>query len=352
MVTDRQLSNLLVIGPPFSAKARQRLSEHFSKITHIESNSEPVSDELYAEADVIYGFPVNKIPSAKHVPRLKFIQLTSAGSELILASPFGKDPESKKIPILSASGVHTTAIPQHFIATTLMLFHHLQEQVVTSYVEKRWGGRIELLGENFGHRELSTQTVGFLGYGHIGRESARLAKAFGANIIVATPSGLKKAQEGYIIPGFGDPDGSIPSAWYSTNDLSSFTTFLSQSDVVLMSLPSTPATHHILNTTTIAHLKPSAVIVNVGRGDAIETNALIAALDQGRIAGAALDVTDPEPLPDGHTLYGRKNVILTPHLSGFAKDYYDHVVDILLANIRCYKEKKELLNVVERERGY
>ena len=112
MSTDRQLSHLLVIGVPLSAKARGRLSEHFSTITHIPSNSAPVSDELYAEADVIYGFPVNKIPLAAHVPKLKFVQLTSAGSELILASPFAKDPESKRIPILSASGVHTTAIPQ------------------------------------------------------------------------------------------------------------------------------------------------------------------------------------------------------------------------------------------------
>lgn len=112
MSSDRQLTNLLVIGVPLSAKSRERLSVHFSKITHIESNDTPVSDELYAEADVIHGYPVNKIPSAHHIPRTKFIQLTSAGSEVILASPLVKDPESKRIPILSACGVHTTAIPQ------------------------------------------------------------------------------------------------------------------------------------------------------------------------------------------------------------------------------------------------
>ena len=112
MSADRQLSNLLVIGVPLSAKAHERLSEHFSTITHIPNNSAPVSEQLYAEADVIYGFPVNKIPAVAQVPKLKFVQLTSAGSELILASHFAKDPESKRVPILSASGVHTTAIPQ------------------------------------------------------------------------------------------------------------------------------------------------------------------------------------------------------------------------------------------------
>ncbi|KAI0686878.1 D-isomer specific 2-hydroxyacid dehydrogenase [Cytidiella melzeri] len=353
MPTDpNQLSNLLIIGVPFSEAARERLSAHFTTITYIGSTDTPVTDEQYAKADVIYGYPINTIQSASHVPRLKFIQLTSAGSELVLASPLLKDPDSKHLTICSASGVHTTAIPQHFIATTLALFHHLQEQIVTSYVEKRWGSRTEMLGEQFGHRELCSQTVGFLGYGHIGREAARLAKAFGANIIAATSSGTKRPQDGYIIPGFGDPDGSIPSAWYSTTDPSSLATFLSQSDVILMSLPSTPSTYKILNAKTIAHLKNSAIVVNVGRGDAIDTDALVAALDEGRIAGASLDVTDPEPLPDRHTLYGRKNVIITPHLCGFAAGYYDRVVDILIVNVQCYQEGKSLLNVVSRERGY
>ena len=93
-------------------------------------------------------------------------------------------------------------------------------------------------------------------------------------------------------------------------------------------------------------------MVNVGRGNAIDTDALVAALDDGKIAGAVLDVTDPEPLPDGHTLFGRKNVIITPHLSGFASNYQDRVVDILIANVDRYNEGKELLNVVDRDRGY
>ena len=145
---------------------------------------------------------------------------------------------------------------------------------------------------------------------------------------------------------------SIPSAWYSTTDPSSFATFLSLSDVILLSLPSTPATTRIMNAKAIAYLKPSTILVNVGRGNAIDTDALVAAIDDGKIAGAVLDVTDPEPLPDGHTLFGRKNVIITPHLSGFASNYQDRVVDILIANVDRYNEGQELLNVVDRDRGY
>ena len=145
---------------------------------------------------------------------------------------------------------------------------------------------------------------------------------------------------------------SIPSAWYSTTDSHSFASFLSRSDVILLSLPSTTATKKILNTSTIAHLKPSAVIVNVGRGDAIDTDALVTALNEGKIAGAALDVTDPEPLPDGHTLYGRPNVIITPHQSGAIGGYIDRCIDILIANVERWNAGKSLLNIFDRTRGY
>lgn len=165
-------------------------------------------------------------------------------------------------------------------------------------------------------------------------------------------TGRRTPQQGYIVPGTGDADGSIPEAWFSTTDPSSLASFLAQSDVVLLCLPSTPATYHILNAVTLSHMKRSAVIVNVGRGDAIDTDALVDALDGGKIAGAALDVTDPEPLPDGHTLFGRKNVILTPHMSGRTLRYYDVVVDILVENLERLKNGRKLVNTVDPLRGY
>jgi phosphoglycerate dehydrogenase-like enzyme len=94
------------------------------------------------------------------------------------------------------------------------------------------------------------------------------------------------------------------------------------------------------------------VIINVGRGDAIDTDALVAALDAGKLGGAALDVTDPEPLPAGHTLYNRKNVIITPHMSGRTERYMELVLDILTTNLDRLKAGKELLNVVDVKRGY
>lgn len=108
------LQNLLVAGVPFNDEHRKRLEPHFSKITHVQGRDKKVTDAQLAEADVIYGFPVDNVDfqSVAQVPRLRFIQLSSAGSERLLASPMWKEDTSKRIRIASAAGVHTSPIPQ------------------------------------------------------------------------------------------------------------------------------------------------------------------------------------------------------------------------------------------------
>jgi phosphoglycerate dehydrogenase-like enzyme len=203
----------------------------------------------------------------------------------------------------------------------------------------------------------------------IGRECARLARAFRAKVIVANSSGKQKAQEGWIEEETGDPDGrrarflsfhcfaylclpSIPTAWYSSSDANSFASFLGRCDILLLALPSTTATRHILSAHTLADLPSHSLVVNVGRGDAIDTDALLRALDGGKLAGAALDVTDPEPLPDGHPLFGRRNVLLTPHMSGRTLEYWERALDIFEANLTRWRRGEEVWNRVDLERGY
>lgn len=344
--------HLLVTGWALEPAQRARLAPYFSEITHLPQRNDAPSEAQLADAEVIYGLPSGKwFTSAAAVPKLRLIQLGSAGSDYIVRSPLWDDKDSARIQVASAAGVHTGPIPQYFIATTLMLFHRLQEQILLGQVEKRWGTNDDMGGELF-VRELRGKTVGILGYGHIGREAARLAAAFGARIVAANTSGARTPQDGYIVPGTGDPDGSIPAAWYSTKDAASLAAFLRASDVLFLALPSTPATRHILNADTLAHVRPHAVVVNVGRGDAIDTDALVAALDEGRLAGAALDVTEPEPLPAGHTLFGRKNVIITPHMSGRTERYHDLAIDIFTENLERLKKGQELINTVDPHRGY
>jgi phosphoglycerate dehydrogenase-like enzyme len=145
---------------------------------------------------------------------------------------------------------------------------------------------------------------------------------------------------------------SVPSAWYTTKSEDSLAAFLRATDVLLVALPSTPATRHILNARRLSYLQPSSVLINIGRGDLVDTAALLHALDSGALAGAALDVTEPEPLPAGHPLFGRPNVIVTPHLSGRTERYYDRAVDIIVENLERWRTGRSLVNVVDRERGY
>lgn len=345
------LNTVLVAGIPLLPAERTKLETVFKTILHWPRGSlkEVVPGDL-AQADVLYGY-MPEIKKKSDVPNLKFIQLASAGADDALENPLWTDETANDIQLCTAAGVHTFSIPQYFIATTLCLFHKLQPQILISQNEKRWASEKEIASQSF-IRELRSCTVGILGYGHIGREAARLAKAFGAKIVAATSDGVKKRQQGWIIDGTGDPDGSIPSEYYSTKDTASFASFLRATDVLLLALPSTPATKYILNSTNIHHLRPTSVLVNVGRGELIDTPALLSALDEGRLAGAALDVTDPEPLPQGHPLYGRKNVIITPHLSGRTESYFDLASDILLANVKRYMKDEGLLNIVDRKKGY
>lgn len=164
----------------------------------------------------------------------------------------------------------------------------------------------------------------------------------------------RKDKGKYIVPGTGDPDGLIPSAWYSGLDKSSLHHFLSQSiDVLLVSVPLTPQTLHFLAAEEFAILgKSSAFVVNIARGSILQQDDLIAALKNGSLRGAALDVTDPEPLPEDSELWGLENVAITPHVSGVGTAYLERSFAILDQNLTHLEEGERLINVVDREKGY
>jgi D-2-hydroxyacid dehydrogenase (NADP+) len=128
--------------------------------------------------------------------------------------------------------------------------------------------------------------------------------------------------------------------------------FLGEADVVLNALPLTPATTRILDARAFGWMKRGAIVANVGRGGTIDTGALVAALSEGRLGGALLDVTDPEPLPAKHPLWQMENVLITPHYSGSHPGYDDRAAKIFLENLRRYLAGEELLNEVDKEAGY
>lgn len=199
---------------------------------------------------------------------------------------------------------------------------------------------------------------GILGYGAIGRQTARLGKALGMDVIAFTRGDRSdpksRRDESYFEPGLGDPEGVLPSKWFSGSTTDAVNEFLSQNiDLLVIATPLTAETHNLIAAPQFEILsKRRAFVSNIARGGIIKTDDLIDALDRGLIRGAALDVTDPEPLPQDHPLWKAKNVIITPHVSGASTHYLDRLLNILEINLNRLSEGSPLINRVDRQIGY
>jgi phosphoglycerate dehydrogenase-like enzyme len=200
--------------------------------------------------------------------------------------------------------------------------------------------------------------MGVLGYGAIGRQCARLAQALGMEVYAytrsekATPESRK--DDSYCVPGTGDPDGVIPAKWFHGGSREAVNDFLAQDlDIVVLSLPLTESTKKILGREQFEILsKKKTFVSNIARGEHIDTDALIDALREGKIRGAALDVTDPEPLPDNHPLFTAPNIFITSHMSWQTPKLFPRIQDIAERNLMSLSKGEPLINVMNREHHY
>lgn len=293
-------------------------------------------------------------PNLKIIKNLKLIHLFSAGANQMTKTPVWNETD---ITITNSSGVHGPQIAEWVIMQILSNSH--KEKLLVQWQKEHFWGPHAALGNL---RDSVGQRLGVLGYGAIGRQTAKIAKAMGMDVIAYTASPRttpeSKKDRGYIVPSTGDPDGILPSEWYSGTDKASLHNFLSQNiDVLLISVPLTPQTTHFLGAEEFAILgKTNAFIVNIARGAIVNQDELIAALkkspEEGGLRGAALDVTDPEPLPKESELWDLENVAVTPHISGLGTAYAERSLDILEKNLTRIEKGEKLLNVVDRKKGY
>lgn len=291
-----------------------------------------------------------------------FIQIFSAGTNHLENSPVYQDPN---IVITTSSGIHAPTIAEWVIMTMLVTNRHYNE-LHEAQKKHTWGtgqnqGSVfSRLGDNVGKR------IAILGYGSIGRQVARIGKAMGMDIIAytASPRDTKERRKdnGFIVPGSGgDPEGDIPSQWFSGTDKQSLHTFLSQDfDYLVVGVPLTNKTRNLIGKEEFEILgKNHSFVINIARGDVLVQDELIASLKafessggkQG-IRGAAVDVASPEPLPPDAELWDAPNIVITPHISGVSRDYVGRCFQILEENIDRYLAGKPLLNVVDKVRGY
>ncbi|KAI7235862.1 hypothetical protein KC330_g4033 [Hortaea werneckii] len=291
------------------------------------------------------------------VPKLRLVQLASAGSNQVQNHPIYTDSD---IPISTASGIHGPQIAEWCVMTALVQSHKYN-QLHDLQKEHKWGDKKSAADDFHNVHDMVGRRLGVLGYGSIGRQVGRVAKAMGMDVVAytATPKDTaeKRKDQGFIVPGTGDPEGEIPSAWYSGLDKASRLHFLRQEiDWLIVSVPLTEQTRHFLSTEEFEALsqerKKPAFVTNIARGPIIDQPRLIEALKDKTLAGAALDVTDPEPLPEDSELWDLPNVTVTPHVSGTGSSYVERSFQILEENIRRLEKGNRLLNVVRRERGY
>ena len=287
--------------------------------------SAPVPDEhLDAEALVVWGSSGDDLRGvAGRMPRLRWVQTLAAGPDSVLAAGFPED-----VVITSGSGLHSRTVTEHALALTLALVRRLPA-AARAQAEHRWArelGGVQPLHPEGAVTTLIDARVLIWGFGAIGQTLAPLLRDLGARVRGVARSAGERS--GFAVVAEDDLDRE-----------------LRQTDVLVMILPATPATTRALDAGRLAALPAHAYVVNVGRGSTVDEPALVAALAEGRIAGAALDVTDVEPLPPDSPLWDAPNLVLTPHAAGGRPVGAD---DLIAANLEALLAGAELRNVVDR----
>lgn len=330
----------VLVTMPFKESQLDQLREVSPRLSVTREDPE-IAD--YSLTDVLYA---EKPPrDLSRVPNLRWVQLHMAGVNALHDHPIYTE---SAVPLTTTSGVHAATIAEYAITMLLALAHRVPRMV-------EWKARGTWPPDQqrwplFVPSELRGASLGIVGYGSIGRELARIAKtAFAMIVLVCKRDPSRRADPGYRLPGTGDPEGVLPDEWFAPGNLHNL---LSRSDVVVMCAPLTPETRHMIGARELQRMKPAAYFINVGRGTTVDERALVRALADRRIAGAAIDVFAQEPPPAGHPFYGLDNVILSPHVSGFMPSYDDRCAELFAENLRRYLRGAPLLNLVDRARGY
>lgn len=277
------------------------------------------------QAEVIFGEP--GIREIQNCPRLKWVQMSWAGTDVYTM----REGFPEKVKLTNARGCFQTVIAEYIMAVLLAMCRNLKQYARQQQEEcwKQIGKEILISGKN----------ALILGAGDIGTGAARRLKAFGVHV-----TGMRRTDRNY--PDCYDTmiteeglDGVLPGA-----------------DIVIGCLPFTKETKGLLYEERLRKMKKTALLINVGRGNLIDTEALVKVLKEGHLGGVALDVTDPEPLPAAHPLWKIERVLLTPHIAGqsfgYSKETENKVLHICCQNLERYLGGKELLNLVDFEKGY
>jgi glycerate dehydrogenase len=247
------------------------------------------------------------------LPNLRYIGVTATGYNVVDAAA----ARERGIAVTNVPGYSSPAVAQLVFALLLELTNHVGHHAATVR-EGRWTACPDFCYWDHPIIELAGRTFGIIGYGDIGSAVGRIASAFGMRV-------LASKREWKTPP----PAGVEPT---SIEDI------FSQSDVISLHCPLTDATKHLVNAQSLARMKPTAFLINTGRGPLVDEAALAAALNEGRIAGAGLDVLSVEPPKDGNPLFAAKNCLITPHIGWASREARQRLIEATAANLRAFIE--------------
>jgi phosphoglycerate dehydrogenase-like enzyme len=266
---------------------------------------------------------------------LRWVQLTSAGADQLAGSPVA----GSEIAVTTASGTHGVPIAEYVTAGWLMMLHGLPESL-EFHETRSWPDRGRIAPSTARGR-----TVGIVGYGAIGRECARQLQALGMRIVCAKSDPSVKADPHFNAwSGTGDPDGSIPDAWYGPDRIGDL---IAESDLIVVTVPSTPRTLGMIGAAEFARAKPGARLIVVSRGGIVDEAALAAALRDGQLREALVDCFVQEPPAADDPLFETPHLLMTPHVSGLHDGYVDAFMRLLGENLRRFDAGEPLLNQVD-----
>jgi phosphoglycerate dehydrogenase-like enzyme len=281
-----------------------------------------------ADADVFIGWRLQPEHFAG-ARKLKWIHSPTAAVHQLMF------PElvASSVVVTSSTGVHGPVVAEHSIAVLLALAKRLPQ--AARYQAKAQWSQKELWRERPRPREVAGACVAVIGMGNIGREFTSRAKALGMKVLAVREN-----------PGKGTDGADVVFGAHQLEEV------LPQADYVLLCPPVTSATERIINRARLEKMKPEAYLINVSRGNLIDEPALLRALQERRIAGAALDVFEEEPLAESSPFWSLDNVLITPHTAAVTEKLWERHYDLIAENLKRFLSGQPLLNLVDKKRGY
>ncbi|NCB51159.1 MAG: D-2-hydroxyacid dehydrogenase [Clostridia bacterium] len=313
----------ILVTMPLEAEEKARIIKTAPQADFVFEDMDKVSDKQLISSEVILGLvPPERL---KLATKLKWLQLNSSGADSYCAP--GVLP--KGAILTNVTGAYGLAISEYMVGVVFELAYNLHKY--------RDNQKNRLWRDEGTARSLASSTVLVVGLGDIGSSFAVKMKAMGSHVI-----GIRRSLT-------AKPD--YVDEIYQMDKLDEL---LPKADVVTLSLPNSPETAGLMNEARLLSMKKDAILVNVGRGPAVCIDDLCRVLKAGHLKGCALDVTDPEPLPAEHPLWGIENMVITPHISGgyHLQETSDRIIKIVLQNLEAFVQGKPLYNLVDFKTGY